>query len=299
MRFHRTFSPSTPSQGRVGRASAIWLTFLASAVLLAGLIVLLVNGNGAANATGGSHALLVYCAPAIKKPVEAAARNYEQESGVRVELDYGASQTLLTRIEVARRGDLFIPADDSYIDSARKKGLVDEVLPLARMKPVLAVGKGNPKGIRSLDDLRRADVKVSVAEPGAAVHRIVQEALVKSGQWPGLENKLLMNGTVADVANGVKIGSIDAGFIWDGMLPQYPELEAVPLDVLAGTEGRVAVAVLRTTTQQPAAARLARYLAAPDKGMLEFQRNGYDAVSRDATPASAPVRPSTTPRGRE
>src|SRR4051794_36464670 len=91
---------------RYGRISALWLAFLASAVVLAGLLVLLLVGGRDKQPT-----LVVYCAPAVQKPVEAVAKAYEQAYGVKVQLDYGPSQTLLTRIETAKKGDLFIPAD--------------------------------------------------------------------------------------------------------------------------------------------------------------------------------------------
>lgn len=267
---NRTFRP--------GRVNALWLAFLAAVAVLVGLVVMLLVGPRDKQPT-----LVVYCAPAVQKPVEAVAKAYEQAYGVKVQLDYGPSQTLLSRIETAKQGDLFIPADDSYLTAANDKGLVDEVLPVARMRPVLAVKKGNAKGIKSVDDLGRDGVKVSVAEPGAAIHKMVQQSLTKTGDWAKLKDKVLMNGTVSDVANGVKLGSVDAGFVWAAMLQtQYPELEAVPLPQLTGAEGRVAAGVLRSSQQAPAALRFARFLAARDKGLVEFKKQGYDVVDGDA-----------------
>ncbi len=95
------------------------------------------------------------CAASNRAVVEAIARDYEKECGVAVEVQYGASQTLLSSAEVSRTGDLYLPADDSYLALAREKQLVEEIIPLARMQSVVAVAKGNPKGIASLDDLLR------------------------------------------------------------------------------------------------------------------------------------------------
>ena len=60
--------------------------------------------------------------------------------------------------ELTKKGDLFIPADDSYLKVARAKNLIAESIPLARMSPVLAVAKGNPKGIHSLGDLLKEQI---------------------------------------------------------------------------------------------------------------------------------------------
>ena len=108
---------------RPGRMNAAWLVFLASIAAMAVLIGLLVVGrNGPSSAsTQPSEPLLVYCAAGIKAPVEAVAKAYEREFGVRIELQYGASATLLANVQASGRGDLYLPADESYIQVAREK----------------------------------------------------------------------------------------------------------------------------------------------------------------------------------
>ena len=70
--------------------------------------------------TEGSEPLVVYCAEALRMPLEASARDYEQKFGQKVYLHFGPSQTILTNLLITKQGDLFLPADDSYIDLARK-----------------------------------------------------------------------------------------------------------------------------------------------------------------------------------
>src|SRR6185436_8425892 len=157
------------------------------------------------------------------------------------------SQTLLSNIELTGKGDLFIPADDSYLKLARDKGLAAEAIPLARMSPVLAVAKGNPKGIKRLSDLLRKDVKVAQANPdAAAVGKLVRGALESRGLWAALkEATLVFKPTVNDVANDLKLGTADAGFLWDATLHQYPDLERVELPELAGVAASMSVVVLK------------------------------------------------------
>ena len=82
-----------------------------------------------------------------------------------MQLQFGGSQSLLSGIQLAPRGDLYLPADDSYLLLARDNGLLAEMLPLARMKAVLAVPKGNPKQLRSVDDLVRGKVRRPALQP--------------------------------------------------------------------------------------------------------------------------------------
>lgn len=93
---------------------------------------------------GASEPLLVLCAPAIRLPVEATARAYEAEYHISVQIQFGGSQTLLASIQIAHRGDLFIPADDDYLVKAREKDLIADSYPLSELTPVLALRKTDP-----------------------------------------------------------------------------------------------------------------------------------------------------------
>lgn len=268
------------SPSRSGSVNTAWLAGL-SLLVLAGLVGLLLwNSND--RDVAGNEPVFVYCAAAMREPVAAAAREYEQTYGVPVQVQYAPSQTLLSNCEISRKGDLYLPADDSYFTPARAKNLIDEVLPLASMAPVLAVAKGNPKKIQSLDDLQRADVRLTMAEPdAAAVSKVVRDALRKTGQWDKVKEHSTNQTTVTEVANALKVGSADAGFVWDSTLKAYPELEAVPLPQLKGITSRIGAAVLRSTTQPAAALRFARFLSARDRGLKQFEKAGFQVIEGD------------------
>jgi len=75
--------------------------------------------------------LLMYCAAGMRYPVEQIAAKYEAEYGVRINLQYGGSNTLLSQLEVNKTGDLFLAAEASYVRLAEEKGLTAEAFPLA------------------------------------------------------------------------------------------------------------------------------------------------------------------------
>lgn len=262
-----------------------WLAVLGSALVAAGLVALLAGPGRKARPVGaaGAKPLLVFCAAGIKPPVEAVARAYEQAFGARVQLQYGGSGTLLSNLRVTATGDLFLAADESYVKSARGFGLLAETIPLAHQRAVIAVAKGNPKNIRGLDDLRRADVRVAAANPDAAsIGRTVRALLQQAGQWAELEKRIIVfKPTVNDVANDVKIGSVDAGIVWDATARQYPELELVPVPLFDRAAETITIGVLKRSAQPAAALRFARYLGANDKGLKQFAQFHYEPVAGD------------------
>jgi len=257
---------------------------LLSLLVGGGLVALLSWPPGVTRRASTPRPLLVYCAAGLKPQVEAVARAYERECGVPVQLQFGGSGTLLSNLRVANRGDLFLAADESYLDLARSNHLVAEVIPLARMQAVVAVKRGNPKNIRDLPDLLRADVALALASPdAAAIGKLARAHLQRTGDWAALERHAkVFKPTVNDVANDLKLGQVDAGIVWDATVNQYPELQAVPSPAVAAIEQSVAVGVLRCSAQPTAALHFARYLGAPDKGLAPFARTGYRVVAGDA-----------------
>ncbi len=256
--------------------NARWIAFAASLALLAILLAQLAEMPPADQ----DEPLLIYCAAGVRLPLEACVTS----SGQRADLSFGGSQTLLVNAQVSGRGDLYIPGDDGYIRLAREKGLLAETIPLARMRPVLAVRKGNPKGIRSLDDLAKVDLKLAVPNPeAAACGQLVKEALGKAGRWAGVEARTtVLKPTVNEVANDLKLGSADAGFVWDATVRQYPELEAVAIPELSGVVASISAGVLKSSARPAAALRFARYLASSDRGGPAFAKDGYEPAGGDS-----------------
>lgn len=226
----------------------------------------------------------MFCAAGLKPPVSEVAAAYENRFRAPVQIQYGGSGTLLANLRVVAQGDLFIAADPSYLETARSQGLVAEVLSLAYQTPVLAVRRGNPRGVRSLQDVVQKQLAVGFANPGAAaVGKVVREALIAAGEWEAFEKQIkVLKPTVNDVANDLKLGTIEVGVIWDATARQYPELEALPVGAWNGLKQAVQIGVLKSSTQPTAALRFARFLCARDEGLKVFERSGYQPVVGDA-----------------
>ena len=277
-------SPGRAGHERIEPVHGALKAFSITAVGVAILVGLLVWDPQRSDGKAGS--LLVYCAAGIQNPVAEVAREYEREFGVKVELQFGGSGTLLSNLRVAKKGDLYLAADTSYMDKAREWDLLAEAIPLAYQRPVIAVQKGNPGGIAGVSDLLRPGVKVALANPDAAsVGKQTKILMERLGRWDVLGAATRQRGvfkpTVNEVANDVKIGTVQAGIIWDATVNQYPELEAVPIEGAESFVLNVTVGVLHSSRTPTAALRFARYLGARDKGLKTFERMGFPPVDGD------------------
>jgi len=260
---------------------------LASIVAVAVLVLLLLWTPGAERRPDSQRPLVLYCAAGLQPPVAELVKAYQDELGVAVQTQYGGSGTLLSNLRVAQIGDLYLAADVSYIRIAREQGLVAETIPLATQRPVIASAKGNPKKIQSAKDLLRNDVRVALGNPDAAsIGKQTQTAMTKAGLWKDLEQAVKSRGvfkpTVNDLANDIKIGTVDVGVVWDSTAGQYSELEIVaPLSDDPNSAVEVIVGVLRSSRQPAEALRFARYLSARDKGLEVFTRYHYTVADGD------------------
>jgi molybdate transport system substrate-binding protein len=255
-------------------------------IALIGAFLLLSQGVWAAQAESGATAkktLMVYCAAGLKNSVEAIAQAYEKETGTVVELQYGGSGLMLSNLQVSKQGDIFIAADESYIKQAKEKGLVAKSLVLAKQSPVLAVKAGNPKKITSIDDLLKPGIKYALANPEAAsIGKLCQKVFTAKGNWDVLaQHVTVMKPTVSDVANDLAIGTVDAAFVWDATVNQVPGLESVALPEFTGISENVTAGILNSSKDPTLALHFARYLAAPDKGGVEFKKRGYTLAEND------------------
>ena len=190
---------------------------------------------------------------------------------------------MLAALEVSGKGDIFLPADVSYVTAARAKGLVRETVPLAEMTAVIAVAKGNPRGVRGMEDLQNEGVRVVLANPElAAISQLVSKSLPPQ-IWQALAARAVaMKPTVNEAANDIVLGAADAGIVWEVTVKQTAGLEAVTVPELTPVKGEAAGAVAGSSTQPAAALRFLRWLASPEKGGPVFSKHGYTVVSGDA-----------------
>ncbi|MBX9677890.1 MAG: molybdate ABC transporter substrate-binding protein [Gemmataceae bacterium] len=265
------------------------LALLVSVAVIGGLSYALIRQTAPKDLSPSSAPIVVHVAEALRGPMEPIAKQYEGERGQKIELRYGPSQTILSQMILSKQGDLFVPADDSYIEDAKKKGVTAEVLPLASMSAVLATRPGFPKA-KSWDEVLRPGVKWVIANPeAAAISKVARQSLTKSGHWDKIQElKPTMHGTVNQVAQAVSLGAADVGIIWDAVAQQFPKATLARLPELDGATGQIRVVVTTFSKNPQNALDFAKYLAAADKGQVEFEKHGFRTSAVADTMAERP-----------
>ena len=252
------------------------LTAIVSLLLLGGLIAL-VYRETQSQSNQRVKPLVVYCAAALKPAMEAVAAEYERETGRTVEFRFGNSEQILAQASIGGEGDLFLPADGSYVRAARASDIATESVSLAKMRAVVLVRPGNPRGIARFDDLLQKDLRLGQANPdAAAIGKVTRDHLHKSARWDRLHaNTLVYHTTVTDAANAVLVGANDAAIVWDAVAANYPSLAVVRLRELEGAIGTIEIALLKSTTDPDAARRFVQFVRDPMHGQKAFRAAGF------------------------
>lgn len=255
------------------------------AVALAGWWVLVISGCHLDD--GMDRKLLVFCGSASLPAMEECRAVFEEETGVRVEMQCGGSGAMLSRLKMARRGDLFIPGSHDYMLKATRQGVVDpdSVKILAYLVPAILVPEGNPKGIASLGDLKRPGVSLGIGNPrSVCVGLYAIEILDKARLLDDLQAHITVHAeSCAKTAALVALGKVDAIIGWRifghwnpdkiGVVPlpaeQIPRIAYVP------------VGICRASSNPAAAREFIRFLTGV-RGRSIFARHGYLTSAAEA-----------------
>ncbi|MDR2034823.1 MAG: molybdate ABC transporter substrate-binding protein [Helicobacteraceae bacterium] len=146
-----------------------------------------------------------------KKPIESLAASYQKASGVAVKTMFGNMQHIAAQTQNTDKFELFV-GDEKIIDEqgvkyTQKIVFGEGVLTLVFSKSI----KGEP----SLDFLKNPTIKkIGAPHPKSAIFGIAaDEALKNAKLYRDVESKLTIVQHIPQVAEYLKSGDIDAGFI--------------------------------------------------------------------------------------
>lgn len=178
--------------------------------------------------------LLVYCAAGMKEPMEEIAELYQKETGTVIEYTHGNAAQLLSQIELLQSGDAYMPGARPYIQTAIDKGYVNRSVDVVYHVMIIAVPKGNPADITTIDDLARPGVRVALGEPdGPAVGKAAKKMLERDGLWEAVNaNTVVTAATVNELVVYLEMGQADATVIWEDLFnPLTMDLVEIPEDM--------------------------------------------------------------------
>jgi molybdate transport system substrate-binding protein len=184
---------------------------LAAAVAVAALALAACGDDITSGGSSGSaNEIKVFAAASLTAAFTELGQQYTSANGgTKVTFNFAGSQALATQIQQAAPADVFASADTTNMDKV--KDLVGTPQNFASNLLQIVVEKGNPKGVKTLDDLANPDLKVVLAAPDVPAGKYAAEALntAKVTVKPVSEED-----NVKAVVTKVSLGEADAGIVY-------------------------------------------------------------------------------------
>jgi len=160
----------------------------------------------------------VFFGAAAEVPEQEIVELFERKYGISVVASFGGSGSLLSSIEIAKAGDLYVPGSQDYMEKAVRKGIIrkDTITIIAYLVPAIIVPKGNPKNITCLEDLAKPGVRIGLADPETVcVGGYAVDLLKYNGLWEKVEpNVIVYVESCSKCANLPVTKSVDAVIGW-------------------------------------------------------------------------------------
>ncbi len=246
--------------------------------------VSLLGTNAFAQTGGSAGPVIVFAAASLKNALDGAAAAWEGESGSAAKISYAASSTLAKQLEEDAPAQIFISADEDWMNYVAGKGLIKQESrsDLLGNKLVLIAPKDSAV---TLDLKPGADLAKALGEDRLAIGLVDsvpagkygKAALEKLGLWASASGKLAQAESVRAALLLVSRGEAPLGIVYQTDAVSDPSVRIVAT-FPAGSHPPIVYPAALTVKGGPAAAAFLAYLKSA-KAAPFFKAQGFTVLA--------------------
>jgi len=229
--------------------------------------------------------VLVFAAASLKTALDRIAAAWRTETGEAATISYAASSTLAKQIENGAPAELFISADEDWMDYLQERQLIDPKTRIDllgnRLVLIAPAATGSSTKIAPGFPLAAllGDGRLAMADPGAVpAGRYGRAALEKLGVWSTVEHRIAAAENVRAALLLVARGEAPLGIVYQTDAAAEPLVRIVatfPPD----SHPPIVYPMALTPAAGAEARELAAYLRGPAAGAL-FEGQGFTMLDR-------------------
>jgi molybdate transport system substrate-binding protein len=223
--------------------------------------------------------LVVSAAASLTNAFKDLGTAFEQQNpGVKIINNFGASDILMQQIVRGAPADVFASADQTAMDKAVAEKAVQTASRknFAANQIVLIVPHDSKLPLHTLKDLTQADVKrVAYGNPASVPFgRYTKTALEQAGLWEAVSAKGVLAQNVRQSLDYVARGEVDAGFVFATDAAVMPDKVKVAIRIPSDTPATYPIAITANTSQTELAGKYLAYVQSP-AGQAILARYGF------------------------
>lgn len=250
---------------------------------LLGLVALLACGAAFAAAPPSGRPVTVFAAASLTNVLQKAGDDFTRATGVPVRLSFAASSVLARQIEAGASADVFVSADQEWMDYLDQRGLIDKATRrnLVGNRLVLVAPADSPLQLKIAPGFAitaaLGNGRLATGDPDSVpVGRYARQALTTLGMWNDVADRLVRAEDVRHALMFVARGEVPLGIVYETdarMDPRVRVIDTFP----NGTHLPITYPVAATKGSGPDAGRFADYLRS-EAGRATFESFGFTVL---------------------
>ena len=248
-----------------------------------GLVALLACGAACAAAPPTGRPVTVFAAASLTNVLQKAGDDFTRATGVPVRLSFAASSVLARQIEAGASADVFVSADQEWMDYLDQRGLIDKATRrnIVGNRLVLVAPADSPLQLKIAPGFAitaaLGNGRLATGDPDSVpVGRYARQALTTLGVWNDVADRLVRAEDVRHALMFVARGEVPLGIVYETdarMDPRVRVIDTFP----NGTHLPITYPVAATKGSGPDAGRFADYLRS-EAGRATFESFGFTVL---------------------
>lgn len=229
-----------------------------------------------ATTSGVTGSVTVFAASSLTGAFTQIGKDFEAANpGAKVTFNFAGSSALATQINQGAPADVFASAAPANMKTVTDAGNGDgSAATFVKNQLVIAVPKGNPKGIAVLADLKRTDLKVALCAEQVPCGAAAKKAIAAAGVTI---TPVTLEQDVKAALSKVKLGEVDAALVYrTDVKAAAADVDGIEFPESAGAINEYPIIVLKNAPNKAGAAAFVAYVRS-DKGTAVLTQAGFQA----------------------
>ena len=227
---------------------------------------------------------LVYAAASLTEVLQQVGADYARERGKTVRFSFGSTATLARQIEAGARAELFVSADQEWMDYVDQRGLIQRasrvdllgnrlvLVAPADSRLSLTIGRGMP-----IKEALGATGRLALADPASVpAGKYARAALSSLGVWPAVGGRIVASENVRMALLFVARGEAPLGVVYATDARAEPKVRVVG-EFPDGSHPRIVYPAALTRGAGADAAPFLKYLASA-AARARFEAAGFSTL---------------------
>lgn len=163
--------------------------------------------------------LTISAAVSLTDALEEMQEMYENEHNIKLTFNLAGSGTLAQQIQQGAPIDLFISANQNWMDTLENDNMIDSSTreDMTGNNLVLITHKDSSLSYQSFEEISAEDVdEIAVGNPESVpAGGYTKDTLTSLGMWESLEDHIILAKDVRQVLTYVETGNADIGFVYE------------------------------------------------------------------------------------